>query len=335
MTRKVFPWLLLALLGAPAGAVSAQPKNKPKFKEITDPAEAKLDPDFSVQGEYINEGTMVVTGAQVIALGDGQFEVVLYNGGLPAESWRRGDPLFRLQGKREGEVTRLEGGTVRDQAVSGELVGGKMTLTRADGRTERLRRIERKSVTLEAKPPAGAIVLFDGQSAEKFDHPEHLTPLKTLESGVTSKDQFGSCRLHLEFRLSWMPEARGQARSNSGVYIHDCYEIQVLDSFGLEGKDNECGGFYKLKEPDVNLCFPPLCWQSYDIDFTAPKYEGDKKVANARITVRHNNEVIHDDVELAHATPGRQPEGPAPRPLHLQGHGNHVQYRNIWLVEKK
>jgi len=335
MTRKISLWLLLVLIGAASVVVAAQPKNKPKFKEIIDPAEAQKDPDFSIQGEYISESGIVETGAQVIAQGNGQFEVVVYKGGLPAEIWERGDPLVKMQGKREGEVTKLEGGKVKDQAVSGEISGGMLTLRRADGTSEKLRRIERKSTTLGAEPPAGAIVLFDGSSAEKFDNPGHLTATKTLESGVTTKDKFGSCHLHLEFRLSWMPEARGQARSNSGVYLHDCYEIQVLDSFGLEGKDNECGGFYKLKEPDVNMCFPPLTWQSYDVDFTAPQYEGDKKVANARVKVWHNGEVIHDDAELAHGTPGRQGEGPGPRPLHLQGHGNHVQYRNIWLVEKK
>ena len=158
---------------------------------------------------------------------------------------------------------------------------------------------------------------------------------KNLMSEATSKEKFGDYRLHLEFRLSYMPDARGQGRSNSGVYIHDCYEIQVLDSFGLKGENNECGGFYSIREPDVNMCFPPLVWQTYDIDFTAPKYEDEKKVANARITVKHNGVTIHDNVELPHATPGREEEGPAPRPLYLQGHGNKVEYRNIWVEEKK
>ena len=158
---------------------------------------------------------------------------------------------------------------------------------------------------------------------------------KNLMSEATSKQKFGDYRLHVEFRLSYMPNARGQGRSNSGVYLHDCYEIQVLDSFGLEGKDNECGGFYQLRQPDVNMCYPPLTWQTYDVEFTAPKYQDGKKTANARVTVKHNGVVIHPDFELARNTPGRQKEGPAPRPLYLQGHGNKVEFRNIWLVEEK
>ena len=191
----------------------------------------------------------------------------------------------------------------------------------------------RHSPTEGAKPPEGAVVLFDGTTAENFKHGT-LLPDRNLLSEATSKQGFGDYTLHVEFRLSYMPEARGQARSNSGVYLHDCYEIQVLDSFGLEGEDNECGGFYKLRKPDVNMCFPPLTWQTYDVEFTAPKYKDGKKVANARVEVRHNGVVIHPEFELPHATPGRQGEGPAPRPLYLQGHGNKVEYRNIWVKEK-
>jgi hypothetical protein len=320
--KRVFPVMLLlatfVIIGVWACTMWAT------AAEVVDPAEAAKDPDFAVQGEYAGDKL----GAQVIALGDGAFDVVVYEGGLPGDGWKRGDQKAPLKGKREGEVTKLEG-----EGRSGQIAAGKMTLT-TDGKTAELKRVERKSPTLGAEPGAGAVVLFDGTSDAKFEPAGHLTDMKTLLSGVTTKDKFGGYTLHLEFRTSWMPEARGQGRSNSGVYVHDCYEIQVLDSFGLEGKNNECGGFYSIKEPDVNMCLPPLQWQTYDIDFTPPKYENGQKVANARITVRHNGVVIHDNVELPKDTPGRQPEGPAPRPLHLQGHGNKVNYRNIWLKEK-
>jgi len=105
----------------------------------------------------------------------------------------------------------------------------------------------------------------------------------------------------------------------------------VLDSFGLELANNECGGFYQISAPSVNMCFPPLTWQTYDFDVTPPKYEDGKKVANARITVKQNGVAIHDNIELPNATPGRKAEANEPRGVYLQGHGNKVQYRNIWV----
>ena len=315
--------------------------------EITDPAEAAKDPDFAVQGEYLSEGNVETKdvgdhfkiGAQVIALGDGKFSVVVYKGGLPGDGWKRGDRRKKLDGKRVGKEVILTDAAPENKANDaqaksvGKIVDGVMTAIAPEG-TWTLKRIERKSPTLGAKPPEGAVVLFDGTTADNFEHGT-LLPDKSLLSEATSKQGFGDCTLHVEFRLSYMPFAREQGRSNSGVYLHDCYEMQVLDSFGLEGENNECGGFYQLRKPDVNMCFPPLTWQTYDVKFTAPKYAGEKKVANAKVEVRHNGVVIHPEFELTGATPGRQGEGPAPRPLYLQGHGNKVEYRNIWVKESK
>jgi hypothetical protein len=140
----------------------------------------------------------------------------------------------------------------------------------------------------------------------------------------------------MEFQLSFMPKAQGQGRSNSGVYMQGRHEVQILDSFGLEGKNNECGGIYEVKDTDINMCFPPLSWQTYDIDFTPARFDADgKKTANARITVRHNGVLIHDDAEVPKATRAAPvPEGPEPGPIYIQDHGNPVLLRNIWLVEK-
>ena len=210
-----------------------------------------------------------------------------------------------------------------------------MTVVGTDGKLSlKLNRTVRHSPTEGAKPPKGAAILFDGKTADNFIHGT-LSKDNNLMSNVETKQKFGDYTLHLEFRLSYMPEARGQARSNSGLYLHDCYEAQVLDSFGLEGENNECGGFYQLRKPDVNMCFPPLTWQTYDVEFIAPRYKDGKKTADARVEVRHNGVLIHPMFDLERATLGRKNEGPAPRPFHLQGHGNKVQYRNIWLVPKK
>ncbi len=305
-----------------------------KPKEVTDPAEAQKDPDFAVQGEYVGEGelpdgTKDKVGAQVVAQGQGKFKVVVTKGGLPGAGWNREDARFFMDGQRDGDVTKLEG-----RKLNGKIVGGTMTIVDPNGKEcIKLEKTERKSPTLEAKAPEGAIVIFDGKNTDQFQHGK-MTPEGNLWSDAETKPLLDSCKLHLEFRLSWMPDARGQGRSNSGVYLHSCYECQVLDSFGLEGRNNECGGFYQVAEPKVNMCLPPLEWQTYDIELTAPEYKDGEKVKNARATVVHNGVVIHKDLELPHATPGRMGEGPGPRPLYLQGHGNKVQYRNIWAVPK-
>jgi hypothetical protein len=134
-----------------------------------------------------------------------------------------------------------------------------------------------------------------------------------------------------------MPAAVGQARGNSGCYLQGRYEVQVLDSFGLEGKNNECGGIYTVRAPDVNMCYPPLAWQTYDIDFTAARYDAaGKKTHDALLTVRHNGEVVQKGVRVPQPTRAAPlKESPEPGPVYLQDHGNPVVYRNIWLVEKK
>jgi hypothetical protein len=142
--------------------------------------------------------------------------------------------------------------------------------------------------------------------------------------------------LHIEFRAPFMPRARGQGRGNSGVYLADQYEVQVLDSFGLEGLDNECGGIYKAAKPLVNMCFPPLAWQTYDIDFRTARFspDGKTKKENASVTIRHNGVPIQYNLELKSATPGGHRSDEHPGPIFLQNHGNPVRFRNIWLVPR-
>jgi len=217
----------------------------------------------------------------------------------------------------------------------------------------------RQSPTMGAEAPEGALVIFDGTNLDKFRAGARINEVPALQrpgggqqgqgpgqgqgqgqrrnqntlwaEAATTAFEKKPYKMHIEFMLSYMPQARGQARSNSGVYIDERYELQVLDSFGLEGADNECGGFYTFARPAVNMCFPPLTWQTYEIDFTPAQWDGDRKTANARVTVKHNDVLIHENLELRNHTPGRRNEGPEPLGLYLQGHGNRVQYRNIWI----
>ncbi|HVX14308.1 MAG TPA: DUF1080 domain-containing protein [Pirellulales bacterium] len=299
---------------------------------FTDPKSA--GPDYEAQGEYTGEMSgeeKKKVGVQVIALGEGKFRAVAYSGGLPGDGWKKGDHQHSVDGQRENGIVTFKG-----KEHEGRIKDGKLVIVDASGKElGSLSKVERKSPTLGAKPPAGAVVLLDGTNANNFEG-GRLTPEGWLQIGTRSKQAFGSCQLHIEFRTPFMPTAQGQARGNSGVYMQECYEFQVLDSFGLEGKNNECGGLYSAAEPKLNMCFPPLAWQTYDFDFTAPKFDADgKKTTNARVTLRHNGVVIYDDLEIPNLTPGGRASEGATGPLMLQNHGNPVVFRNIWVVEKK
>jgi hypothetical protein len=201
-----------------------------------------------------------------------------------------------------------------------------------------LTKVTRKSPTLGQPAPTGAVVIFDGagpaDETKTLANPR-ITDGGLLMEGVTSQVTHGDATLHIEFRLPYQPKDRGQGRGNSGAYVAGAYEVQMLDSFGLSGENNECGGIYSVAAPAVNMCLPPLEWQTYDIEFTAPRFEGDKKVKDAVMTVRHNGVLIHENAAIPTITPGgpqkqEQPVGP----LHLQNHTNPVRYRNIWVQPK-
>ena len=153
---------------------------------------------------------------------------------------------------------------------------------------------------------------------------------------ITTKRKFGSYHVHMEFRTPYKPFARGQARGNSGVYHQGRFETQVLDAFGLEGRMNETGGIYSIAHPRINMCLPPLSWQTYDVDFQAAEYDKNGKVKkHARMTVRLNGVEIHKNQELKKATTASRVKGLEGKgPIYIQHHGNPVFYRNIWLVEK-
>ncbi|MEY4179095.1 MAG: hypothetical protein RLY70_2669 [Planctomycetota bacterium] len=315
-------------------AVTGQATLLAKGPVVIDPA--KADADFAIQGEYAGEvessDGKKAFGVQIIALGMGKFQAVGYPGGLPGAGWN-GEPKIETKGEmKDGAAvfaTDAGSATVKDGALTIADKNGNMVAKFA--------RVERKSQTLGAAPPAGATVLFDGKNADAWQNGRVEDGL--LVQGTTTKAKFGSHKLHIEFRLPYQPEDRGQGRGNSGIYLQGRYECQMLDSFGLTGEQNECGGIYSVKKPDVNMCLPPLSWQTYDIDYTAAKYDAaGKLVANPRVTIQHNGVVIHKDVELpgervTTAAPAKV--GPEPGPIYLQDHGNPVRYRNIWIVETK
>jgi hypothetical protein len=195
--------------------------------------------------------------------------------------------------------------------------------------------------TLGAKPPEGAVVLFDGRSIDDWVKQGDRSPanwpvadgILTVGKGqgsIMTTKKLGDFLLHLEFNVPYMPQAKGQARGNSGVYLTGAYELQVLDSYGLKLQDNDCGAIYKQVTPKVNACKPPLQWQTYDVTFHKARVEGDRIVKKARVTVIQNGVTIIDNAEISLSPGGTGTKEGEDGPLMLQDHGNDVQFRNIW-----
>lgn len=266
---------------------------------------------FDLIGEYVsNDGK---TAVQANLLKDGQFLVATYPEGLPGKGWNKNDGL------------------------KSELLPAEELKTRLATYTKTVR----TSPTLGEKAPDNAILKF----------PDDLTNIKDgiMHAGGQTQKELGSFKMHLEFFMPLKPERNlsSQDRGNSGIYIFNNYEIQIMDAFALDYENPEnnanqidslntqwCGCIYKMKRADINMTFPPLTWQSYDIEFIAPVFEGQTKVKNARLTVFHNGVKTHDDFELKSGT-GNGAKKPqlAKGPVYFQNHGNPVMFRNVWAVE--
>lgn len=315
--RLLAAFLMLGLAGA-------EP-----VKVATDPAQA--GPDYAIQGEYLGQiAGKGKLGAEVVARGNGNFMVNFLPGGLRGAG---GDYTKHVAGTattKDGKISVVS----KDGKWTAAIEAGRLTGKTPEGQTFALEHVVRQSKTLGAKPPSGAVVLFDGANTDQWPKGK-MVDGNLLGSDIASKPMFKDHKFHVEFRLSYMPFASGQGRSNSGVYVQHRYEIQVLDSFGLTGANNECGGIYSQLKPLVNMCYPPLTWQTYDVEFQAAKFDAaGQKTANAMINVWHNGVLIHDKAEIKGPTGGGQAEKDTPGPLYLQGHGGQVQYRNIWVVDK-
>ena len=196
--------------------------------------------------------------------------------------------------------------------------------------------------------PENAVVLFDGTSLDGWVHADGRPAEWKLVDGamevaprtgsILSEVVFRDCYLHLEFKLSDMPEATGQKKANSGVFLQNRYEVQVLDSSGWDiPGTGDCGAVYNHHAPLVNACKPALEWQTYDIFFRAPRFgAGRRKIESCRMTIVHNGRIIHNNIEQTRTTAGNPPPADdwdtKPGPLMLQDHGDVVWFRNIWLV---
>jgi len=274
--------------------------------------------------------------AHVIAEGDGYYRIVLDASGKAGWEGAFAELYGRQFGPEVGVFGRAGG-----YPWSGNLKNGVLVAKSHYGQYFELKKIESKSPKAGLKPPQGAVVLLPFSPGQKPDMRRWTNgEWKAMGNGSMqcepgkganrTQQAFSNIRqLHVEFKLPLEPSARGQHRANSGVYLLDAYEVQVLDSFGLVHTSGDCGGLYGIARARVNACLPPETWQTYDIAFQPARLDRDGEVIELpRITVRHNGVLIHDRQEIPRKS------HPAQGPLQLQDHGHKIQFRNIWLVEE-
>lgn len=308
------------------------------------------------EGTIVGENKDFNIVARIIGLGNNEYRIQL----LP-EFDKRAPLYMDVQSKyKDGKIT------FGNKEWSGEISEGNFKGTRKtqkDGlKSFELKKVTRLSPTLGLSAPKDAIVLFDGKNLNEWVHPgspereaiwklidgamESVPGIKNdgvrQKNDLVTKRSFKDFELHLEFKLPYCPEKRGQGRANSGVFLQNFYEVQILDSYGLEGLWNECGALYKMAPPKVNACRPPEEWQTYDITYIMPRFNASgEKLRHAVVTVKHNGNVIHNQVKMLKATSGSQKErkfynGPKKAaPIKLQDHNNVIQFRNIWVKELK
>jgi hypothetical protein len=323
-------WLILVSAGLLPASLHGQHVTEYATVDL-----AKVDGDFPYQGEFwgqiwgdLEHKTGLNVALQVVAKGDCQFDGKLFFGGFPGYGWNGLAPTV-LSGTRVDNVLEMRG--------DGYIF--VVTDRYADVYFEnyiplgQIAKIVRVSPTFDMLPPWSAKTLFNGYDAEQFVG-GRISRDGWLMQGTEFKERFQDYTLHIEFMLPYMPRARGQSRGNSGVYLQSRYEVQILDSFGLEGAENECGALYKFKRPDANMCYPPLTWQTYDIVFNSPRFAADgSKLSNAHITVYQNGVAVHHNVDLFRKTGGGAQEGPDLLPIKLQDHDSPVRFRNIWIID--
>lgn len=183
--------------------------------------------------------------------------------------------------------------------------------------------------------PEGSQMVPENENARSNWHfAEGVLTASSAWDSVVTPQAYRDFRMHVEFNVNEVDDTNPEARGNSGIYIQQRYELQILDSFGMPPeayKDSFCGSLYRLKKPDRVANRKPGEWQTFDLAFRAARYDGDLKAENARITVYQNGELIHDDYELPRKTGAGHAEGPDPQSIKLQGHHNPVRFRNVWI----
>lgn len=341
--KRIALFLIVALtLTSVLGGITqgAEKKAAPAKK-----TEAKKPADVDkYTGEYT--GNLVVDSkkgdglAQVIAEKDGQYRAVLMRG-----LWKTAPDPKQIRIELVGKADAAGNIALEGEGWKGSLVGRKTLTAKSDKGSFEGKWTVRKSPTLGAKPPKGAVVVqaFECGKKPSLDgwNNKSWTALAcgAMRVGKGSNftvAKFGSAKIHIEFRCPYEPHRRGQGRGNSGVYVQKRYEVQVLDSFGLKSRRGDAGSIYGVATTKINASLPPLQWQTYDIEFKNAVVGADGKVKTPpMMSVVHNGIQVHKDQVLPDKTRAAAASGVTPKDsIMLQDHGNKVEYRNVWVVEK-
>ena len=327
--RLLAAWSFLPAMFSVALAVEPVPA-KPKIEKYPDTpvwSDAEVAKNefvgFAFLGEYVKENSAVQ-----VTTSEGKFYLSQYHGGLPGAGWDRGTITHRwIDGADHADIRSLLSGWEK---------------------------VDRSLDVTGRQPPSDAIILFDGSDTTAWNNGK--MERGCLKAGTRTKQVFRDFNLYLEFLIPLKPEPPlgHPHRGNSGVFALGAYEIQIADTFGLDPEpaawrdipllkpvDTWCGSVYGIQAAEVNMCLPPLRWQSMELDFTAARFRGEgddkQKLSPAVITVIHNGVKIIDQLSLPEGT-GGGPSGPraevAEGPIVLQNHGNPNLFRNIWIVPR-
>lgn len=289
----------------------------------TDPDRAAKEfPGYRFVGEYVSTDEGLRATALQVTPAEGRFYVSTYQGGLPGDG--------------------CDGSAITHQWMDADSVGKSLS---------GWQKVDRSSSVIGKHPPADAIVLFDGSGTKLWNNGKIESGY--LKAGTRTKQKFRDFQLYLEFLVPLKPEPpiSHPHRGNSGVFAVGAYEVQIADTFGLDPNlaawlddgllkpvNTWFGSIYRIQSPSINMCLPPLVWQSMEIDIVAARFNGDTKVSPAVISVVHNGVKVQENVSLPEGT-GGGPAGPRPEvaegPISLQNHGNPNRFRNIWVIPQE
>jgi hypothetical protein len=342
-------------------------------KRLFDPGTIGIE--LRLQGEYVGGEGAAKVGVQVVARGDRMFHALVLQGGLPGEGWDGGRYALLESGVLEGERVEFRSvgddgptATLDLKGLTLKRSGGDLLLRRVERKSATLGMEPPKgAVVLFGGGRNGTEAFEARKDIEGMTAPtmygEHMM------AGAVTKQRFKDLTLHVEFLTGWEPENIPWRRADAGIYLMSRYEVAIGDSFGfdfdltgsagpvspklfceklkasrfpvltgarLQGAPRVCGSVFTYPSMVPNACLPPLVWQTFDIDFTAPRFGADgKKQSDAVISVRLNGHQTVEKQSVARPTPhGFKGPEEADGPIWFEAFGRRVLYRNIWALER-